>query len=80
MGLRPMRAVAPPAFLGSWVQVLPVVQGLVGGAPLLGPGAVASPLAEAVVAAEADWLQLAAEPAAEPADWAAAARAPGGLR
>ena len=58
MGLRPMREVAPAAYLGSWALVLPTVQTLVGGAPLLGPAAAPSASATAVAAAEDDWRGL----------------------
>ena len=80
MGLRPIAEIAPAAFLGSWAQVLPAVQRLVGGAPLLGPGAAASPTASAVRAAEDRWRELAAQPEAVPVDWAAAGAVPQGLR
>ena len=50
------------AFLGSWAQVLPDVERLVGGAPILGPTASASATAAAVQAAEEDWRVLAARP------------------
>ena len=52
MGLRPMREVAPAAYLGSWALVLPTVQDLVGGAPLLGTNAPPSGTKTAVEQAE----------------------------
>ncbi len=79
MGFRPMRAIAPAAFLGSWAQVLPAVQRLVGGRPLLGAGADPSPLAAAVSAAEEDWRRLAGEPDREPVDWGRAASSENGI-
>ena len=54
MGLRPMREVAPAAYLGSWALVLPTVQDLVGGAPLLGTNAPPSGTKSAVEQAEQD--------------------------
>merc|ERR1711969_133299 len=80
MGLRPVAEVAPAAFLGSWAQALPVVQGLLGGAPLLGPDAGPSPTATAVRHAELHWQELAGRPDVQPVDWAAAAASPQGLR
>ena len=80
MGLRPVEEIAPAAYLGSWAQVLPDVERLVGGAPILGPDAPASPTAAAVQAAEAAWRALAARPGAEPIDWNAARAQRRGLR
>ena len=62
MGLRPVAEIAPAAFLGSWAQVLPDVQRLVGGAPILGPDAPASGTAASVLAAEEAWRGLADRP------------------
>ena len=72
MGLRPVQEIAPAAFLGSSAQALPAVEGLVGGPPLLGPVALASPTAAAVRSAEEEWRELAARPQVEPVDWEAA--------
>lgn len=56
----------------------PALQRLVGGAPLLGPGAPPSPTV--VQAAEARWRELAAQPDGLPVDRVAAWAAPAGLR
>ena len=80
MGLRPLAEVAPAAFLGSWAQALPAVQRLIGGAPLLGPAAPASPTLARVREAEQCWRELAARPTDDPVDWAAVVAEPTGLR
>ena len=77
MGLRPMREVAPAAYLGSRALGLPTVQSLVGGAPILGPGAPPSASATAVAQAEADWQQLSGRPRDEPVDWPTVAASAG---
>ena len=73
MGLRPMREVAPAAFLGSWALVLPTVQDMVGGAPILGTDAPPSGTRIAVAQAEQDWRTLTNRPQSEPVDWTAVA-------
>ena len=68
MGLRPIAEVAPAAYLGSWAQVLPLVQGALGGAPLLGPEAPPSSTASTVQDAVRRWQELAGRPGVEPVD------------
>ena len=80
MGLRPLAEVAPAAFLGSWAQALPAVKRLIGGPPLLGAAAPASPTLTRVQDAERRWRELAARPTDDPVDWAAVVAEPTGLR
>lgn len=80
MGLRPIAEVAPAAYLGSWAQVLPLVQGALGGAPLLGPEAPPSSTASTVQDAVNHWQELAGRPGVEPVDWATVLARPKGLR
>ena len=77
MGLRPMREVAPAAYLGSWALVLPTVQDLVGGAPLLGTNAAPSGTKTAVEQAEQDWRTLTNRPQQLPVDWTVVAASSG---
>ena len=79
-GLRPVEEIAPAAYLGSWAQVLPDVERLVGGAPILGPDAPDSPTVVAVRAAVEEWRTLAARPETDPVDWEVARAQPRGLR
>ncbi len=80
MGLRPVREIAPAAYLGSWAQVLPDVERLVGSGPLLGSGALDTPCSASVAAAEEEWRRLAAQPDALAVDWAAVHALRRGLR
>ena len=79
MGFRPMREVAPAAYLGSWALVLPTVQNLVGGAPILGAAAAPSTTAMVVAQAEGDWRIHTSQPREDPVEWAAVAASSSGV-
>ena len=77
MDLRPMCEVAPPAYLGSWALVMPTVQDMVGGAPILGIDAPPAGTKMAVAQAKQDWRTLTNRPRTEPVDWTAVAASRG---
>ncbi len=80
MGFRPLSVVAGPAFLGSWARVLPRVEELLGGSPILGPASPPSPTASAVEDAFAALLAgLNASPPLPELDWEACRSSPSGL-